>query len=133
MPTLEQTSAPDPVGNLVRLLPKTECLNEEIFDSLADARRKLALWRYDYNNVRPHSSLGNKTSAEARRALAQPEIDQPEGRSTAMRPAPGLQQLCIEPFDLDHFMICQSRKLARARPLREASAVLSQKAEQKIG
>ena len=29
------------------------CLNEEIFDSLADARQKLALWRYDYNNVRP--------------------------------------------------------------------------------
>jgi hypothetical protein len=27
------------------------------------------LWRYDYNHVRPHSSLGNKTPAEARRAL----------------------------------------------------------------
>ncbi len=48
-----------------------ECLNEEIFDSLADARRKLAIWRYDYNNVRPHSSLGNKTPAEASRALEQ--------------------------------------------------------------
>jgi putative transposase len=36
---------------------------------LTDARRILALWRYDYNNVRPHSSLGNKTPAEARRAL----------------------------------------------------------------
>ncbi|RAK15495.1 putative transposase [Salipiger aestuarii] len=43
--------------------------HEEIFDSLADARRTLALWRYDCNNVRPHSSLGNKTPAEARRAL----------------------------------------------------------------
>ena len=29
----------------------------------------LALWRYDYNNVRPQSSLGNQTPAEARRAL----------------------------------------------------------------
>ena len=48
---------------------RDECLNEEIFDSLADARQKLALWRYDYNNVRPHSSLGTKTPAEARRAL----------------------------------------------------------------
>ena len=38
-------------------------LNEETFDSLEDARRKLALWRYDYNNVRPHSSLGNQTPA----------------------------------------------------------------------
>ena len=65
---------------------RDECLNEEIFDSLADARQKLALWRYDYNNVRPHSSLGNQTPAEARRALelfdgpapaalAQPETD----------------------------------------------------------
>ncbi len=46
-----------------------ECLNEEIFDSLADARRTLALWRYDDNNVWPHFSLGNKTPADARRAL----------------------------------------------------------------
>ena len=48
---------------------RDELLNEELFDSLDDARRKLALWRYDYNHVRPHSSLGNKTPAEARRAL----------------------------------------------------------------
>ncbi len=48
---------------------RDKCLNEEIFDTLADARRTLALWRYDYNNVRPHSSLGNKTPAETRRAL----------------------------------------------------------------
>ena len=40
-----------------------------MFDSLDDARRKPALWRYDYNNVRPHSSLGNQTPAKARRAL----------------------------------------------------------------
>ena len=52
---------------------RDERLNEEIFDSLADVRQKLALWRYDYNNVRPHSSLGNKTPAEARRALEQSE------------------------------------------------------------
>ena len=52
---------------------RDELLNEEIFDTLDDARRKLALWRYDYNNVRPHSSLGNQTPAEARRALEQIE------------------------------------------------------------
>ena len=56
---------------------RDECLNEEIFDSLADARQKLALWRYDYNNVRPHSSLGNKSPAEARRALEQSEGSAP--------------------------------------------------------
>lgn len=50
---------------------RDELLNEELFDSLDEARRKLALWRYDYNHVRPHSSFGNKTPVEARRALEQ--------------------------------------------------------------
>lgn len=48
---------------------RDELLNEELFDSLADARRKLAVWRYDYNNVRPHSSLQNRTPAQARRTF----------------------------------------------------------------
>lgn len=42
-----------------------------MFGSLDDRRGKLALWRYDYNYVRPHSSLGNKTPAEVRQALEQ--------------------------------------------------------------
>lgn len=48
---------------------RDELLNEELFDGLDDARRKLAIWRYDYNNVRPHSSLGDQTPANARRTL----------------------------------------------------------------
>ncbi|MEP1327714.1 transposase, partial [Pseudophaeobacter sp.] len=48
---------------------RDKLLNEEIFGTLDDARRKLALWRDDYNSVRPHSSLGNQTPAEAPRAL----------------------------------------------------------------
>lgn len=52
-------------------------LNEEIFDTLDDARRKLALWRYDYNAVRPHSSLGDQTLLEARRTLEQCEGSAP--------------------------------------------------------
>lgn len=56
---------------------RDELLNEEMFDSLDDARRKLAIWRYDYNNVRPHSSLGNKTPAEARRSLEISEVSAP--------------------------------------------------------
>lgn len=57
---------------------RDELLNEELFDSLADARRKLAIWRYDYNNVRPHSSLGNRTPAQARRAFVQDETIMPD-------------------------------------------------------
>ena len=44
-------------------------LNEVLFETLDEVRRKLALWRYDYNTVRPHSSLGNQTPAKARREL----------------------------------------------------------------
>jgi putative transposase len=50
---------------------RDELMNEEIFDPLDDALRKMALWRCNYNNVRPHSSLENQTPAEARRALEQ--------------------------------------------------------------
>ncbi len=50
---------------------RDELLNKEMFDSLDEARRKLPIWRYDHNNVRPHSSLGNQTPAEARRTLEQ--------------------------------------------------------------
>lgn len=48
-----------------------ELLGEEMFHSLHGACRKLALWRYDYSNIRPHSSLENQTPAEARRTLEQ--------------------------------------------------------------
>ena len=52
---------------------RDELLNEELFDSLSDARRKLARWRYDYNHIRPHSALGNLAPAQARRTLEQSE------------------------------------------------------------
>ena len=77
------TEACAPLGDACTACRATdECLNEEIFDSLADARRKLALWRYDYNNVRPHSSLGNQTPAEARRALEQFDGSAPDALAT---------------------------------------------------
>jgi putative transposase len=44
----------------------------------ADARRKLALWRHDDNNARPHPSMGNQTPAQARRALEQFEGSAPD-------------------------------------------------------
>ena len=65
---------------------RDELLNEELFDSLADARRKLAVWRYDYNNVRPHSSLGNRTPAQARRAFEQDESFTPDALVQASGP-----------------------------------------------
>ena len=43
---------------------RDECLNVEVFFTLADARRKLALWLHDYNHHRPHSALADRTPAE---------------------------------------------------------------------
>jgi transposase InsO family protein len=43
---------------------RDECLNVEVFFSLADARRKLAIWLDDYNHHRPHSALADRTRAE---------------------------------------------------------------------
>ena len=42
---------------------RDECLNVELFGSLADATRLLAAWREDYNHTRPHSSLRDDTPA----------------------------------------------------------------------
>lgn len=40
---------------------RDECLSQEWFVSLVDARRIIEAWRLDYNSVRPHSALGNLT------------------------------------------------------------------------
>jgi putative transposase len=39
---------------------RAECLNAHWFMSLDDAVRKCEAWRRDYNEVRPHSAIGNK-------------------------------------------------------------------------
>jgi len=43
---------------------RDECLNVHQFLSLADARVKIEAWRVDYNQVRPHGSLGHLTPME---------------------------------------------------------------------
>lgn len=43
---------------------RDECLNENWFVSLEDARRTIEEWRIDYNENRPHSSLGGLTPKE---------------------------------------------------------------------
>ena len=39
---------------------RIECLNQHWFMTLDDARQKMEDWRVDYNEVRPHSAIGNK-------------------------------------------------------------------------
>jgi putative transposase len=43
---------------------RDECLNETLFTSLKDARIEIINWKEDYNQNRPHSSLGNLTPNE---------------------------------------------------------------------
>ena len=51
---------------------RDECLNENWFLDLADAREKIETWRCDYNQVRPHSALGYLTPAEFAQRSAAP-------------------------------------------------------------
>jgi len=43
---------------------RDECLNVHQFTSIDDARSKIEAWRIDYNQRRPHSSLGHLTPTE---------------------------------------------------------------------
>ena len=47
---------------------RRECLSQHWFLSLEDAQRTLDAWKDDYNNRRPHSSLGKLTPVEFRLA-----------------------------------------------------------------
>jgi putative transposase len=43
---------------------RDECLDANLFFSLAEARAEIARWKTDYNTVRPHSSLGGIPPSE---------------------------------------------------------------------
>jgi transposase InsO family protein len=42
---------------------RDELLNGEIFDTLREAKVLIERWRREYNEIRPHPSLGGKPSA----------------------------------------------------------------------
>jgi putative transposase len=48
---------------------RDECLNGELFLDILDARQKLAAWKRDYNEERPHTSIGNLTPVEFARQV----------------------------------------------------------------
>jgi putative transposase len=56
---------------------RQECLSQHWFLSLVDVQQTLDAWRDDYNNERPHGSLGQQTPAQFRARLNhQPGPDQ---------------------------------------------------------
>jgi putative transposase len=52
-----------------------ECLNAHWFLSIADARAKIEALRQDYNESRPHTSLGWMTPVEYAAATAVRKVD----------------------------------------------------------
>ena len=82
---------------------RDECLNTEVFQTVADAREKIELWRRDYNQQRPHSSLADRTPEEFARAagvrpFALPIVDKAAGAACqgfagAGQKAPALDRL----------------------------------------
>ena len=71
---------------------RDECLNEHLFDSLAEARQIIEAWRLDYNHARPHSSLGTLTPSEFAELQGDGPPEQAQGsaaRPLAPPPHPG--------------------------------------------
>ena len=54
---------------------RDECLNQEIFYSLKEARIVIEQWRNQYNTVRPHSSLGYRPPAPQTSTGPMPTLD----------------------------------------------------------
>ncbi len=74
---------------------RDECLNEEVFGSLAEARAVIERWRLDYNHVRPHSAHGGLTPEAVR-------LNPAAGRlrnliSSTARPLPPALEISYQP------------------------------------
>ena len=73
---------------------RDECLNEEVFAGLAEARAVIERWRQDYNTVRPHSAHSGRTPEAVR-------LDHAAGRlrnltGSAARPLPPALHISYE-------------------------------------
>jgi putative transposase len=49
---------------------RDECLRVSWFENLFEARRKIKIWQIEYNQERPHSSLGYRTPEEFAREMS---------------------------------------------------------------
>ena len=67
---------------------RDECLTVSWFQNLFDARRKIAAWRTEYNEERPHSSLGYKTPKEFATQAADFYTAEREARDSDAVPCP---------------------------------------------
>lgn len=72
---------------------RDECLNVHQFESLAHAKATIEAWRVDYNQRRPHSSLGHLTPNE----FAERRQGEPDHRKRAAVGA-GFQSVASAPW-----------------------------------
>lgn len=74
---------------------RDECLNVETFFGLSDVRETLERWRLDYNQVRPHSALGDRPPQQFARDWKQSSAVslRTAGRPRKCRPAPRIATL----------------------------------------
>ena len=73
---------------------RDECLNEEVFTTLAEARAVIARWRHDYNHVRPHSAHGGLAPETVRLNHAAGRLR--DMNSCAARPLPPEPRISYE-------------------------------------
>lgn len=76
---------------------RDECLNTSWFRNLFDARRRIAAWKREYNEQRPHSSLWYQTPAEFARRVTSPSTvsNYRSGEATSRQPF-GLASLDLD-------------------------------------
>lgn len=67
---------------------REECLNLSWFQNLFDARRKISAWRTEYNEQRPHSSLGYKTPSQFAREQDATDFDKAGGGARGLKRRP---------------------------------------------
>ncbi len=60
---------------------RTECLSANWVLSLDEARAKCEAWRRDYNEVRPHGAIGNRTPMELQMAASPASSTSEEARN----------------------------------------------------
>jgi transposase InsO family protein len=70
---------------------RDECLNEHVFLSLAETRQTIEAWRYDYDHLRPHGSLGTLTPNEF--AMLRGHETQPPQEGESMTQNPKIQSV----------------------------------------
>ena len=72
---------------------RDECLNIELFRSMPEVIGKLSAWREDYNQHRPHSSIGDLTPAQFAALIpARPQESPPRGAGFPAIPSPSFRE-----------------------------------------